>query len=365
MLLRRIDIQSVRNIAHASLKPLSQINILYGENGAGKTTVLESIHLLSTARSFRSHKLGPLIQDSRDSCTVFGEVKSPSSGDFVAVGVERSRRESQSAVIKIGGERVRSVSQLAECLPLQVISADTFQLLEGSPTIRRQYLDWGVFHVEHQYYHLWKTARRCLKQRNALLRDPRSSEAELLPWTRELAAAGEEIDRLRQDYIRQLKPVFDSTLAQLIELEDIRLSYNRGWDKERSFADVLEASRHREKAQGFTSYGPHRADLRIRHKSANAADTLSRGQQKLLVVALRIAQGFVLAQLARKHCVYLIDDLPAELDENRRRALCQLLEKMGSQVFITCVDPEDIRSCWSSQADIAMFHVKHGEIGPG
>lgn len=361
MLLRRIDISGVRNIRRASLTPLSPINIIYGDNGAGKTTILEAISLLSTAKSFRSHKLGPIIQRETDVCTVFGEVKSP-RGSYQPVGVERSRRDSASINIKIGGERVRSVSQLAENLPLQVISADTFRLLEGSPSVRRQYLDWGVFHVEQQYYHLWKTARRCLKQRNHLLRSGHIDQKQLATWTHELAVVGAEIDRLRQDYIRQLKPVFDATLAQLIELEGVSLSYNRGWDKERSLQDVYERQTQKDIAQGFTGFGPHRADLRVRHQQSNAAETLSRGQQKLVVSALRVAQGYVLSELARKPCVYLIDDLPAELDENRRKALCALLQRLGSQVFITCVDPGDLESCWDESVELSMFHVKHGEV---
>lgn len=361
VLLRRLDINGVRNIARASLEALSPINIIYGENGAGKTTVLESISLLSTARSFRSHKLAPVIQQGLDSCVVYGEI-STASGRFQPVGVQRSRLSGSDTVIKIGGERIRSVSELAENLPLQVISADTFRLLEGSPSVRRQYLDWGVFHVEHQYYHLWKTARRCLKQRNHLLRQGNTDPNQLSAWTHELAVVGEEIDRLRQDYIRQLKPVFDASLRQLIELEEVRLSYNRGWDKERPLAEVLERQLPKDIAQGFTGYGPHRADLRVRYRNTNAAETLSRGQQKLVVCALRVAQGYLLADLVRKPCVYLIDDLPAELDAHRRRALCGLLEGLGSQVFITCVDPDDIRSCWGENAELSLFHVEHGVI---
>ena len=363
MLLRRLDITGVRNISHASLSPLAQINILHGQNGAGKTSVLESVALLSSGKSFRSHKLDPLIQQGADRCIAFGEVYLDKRG-FQPVGVERGRRNSphQSAMIKVGGERVNSASVLAENLPLQVVYSDTFKLLEGSPSVRRQFLDWGVFHVEHSYYPLWKSARRCLKQRNSLLRHGKIDTQQLSIWSAELADLGEKIDQLRQDYIRRLVPVFEDTMAKLIDIDGIRMSYYRGWDKQRSLQETFESHKERDIHQGFTGFGPHRADLRIRYNNANAAETLSRGQQKLVVCALRVAQGYLLSELVNKECLYLVDDLPAELDAGRRKVLCRLLEELGCQVIVTCVDPEDLRDCWSDKADLAMFHVEHGTI---
>lgn len=361
MLIRRLEITGVRNISHASLSPFSRINILYGQNGAGKTSILESLSLLASGKSFRGHKLGPLIQRGRDSCIAFGEIQLVGRG-YQPVGVERTRGRSANALIKVAGHRVKSASILAENLPLQVISSDTFKLLEGPPSIRRQYLDWGVFHVEHRYYPLWKSARRCLKQRNNLLRHGKIDPHQLAGWTRELAGLGEEIDQFRQDYIRRLKPVFDARLKQLIDLEEVSLSYNRGWDKDRSLLEVLEQQQDKDFAQAFTGYGPHRADLRVRYHKANAAETLSRGQQKLVICALMLAQGYLLSELANKECVYLVDDLPAELDSSRRHALCGLLERLGSQVFLTCVDPGDLGNCWSESADLALFHVEQGVV---
>ena len=361
MLIRRLEITGVRNLQQTYLSDLSQINILYGSNGAGKTSVLESIHLLSSARSFRTHKLGPLINSTADSCVSFAEVDLPGAG-YQSVGVQRFRSKSKAAVIKVAGKPVKSAALLADSLPLQVICADTFKLLEGSPSVRRQFLDWGVFHVEHGFHGVWKTAQRCLKQRNTLLRHGRIDAAELAVWTLEVARLGELLDGFRQRYIAQLVPVFEQTLAKLVDLEGLRLSYNRGWDKERSLQEVLDSNLIREQEQGYTVSGPHRADLRLRYQSTNAADILSRGQQKLVVCALRVAQGYLLSELTGRSCVFLVDDLPAELDSDRRRALCTLLEELKCQVFISCVDRNELKDCWSAEAAIKMFHVEQGKI---
>lgn len=360
MLVRRLDITRLRNISRASINSLGSVNIIHGPNGAGKTTILEALSLLSSGKSFRSHKLGPLIQEGQHSCVVYGEVLA--SGTYLPVGVERSRGLANNATIKIGGERARNAAELAEKLPLQVICADTFKLLEGAPAIRRQYLDWGVFHVEPAYFQLWKSARRCLKQRNILLRHGKIDQRQLAAWTDELAEFGEQIDHQRQCYIRELKPLFEDILSELVSIEGLSLSYNRGWDKEQELTEVLYKSLERDISQGFTSSGPHRADLRIRHHRLNAAETLSRGQQKLVICALRLAQGFLLSKITRKRCVYLVDDLPAELDRERRQSLCRLLERLDAQVFVTCVDPNDLKDCWSNEADITLFHVEQGVV---
>ncbi len=361
VLIRRLEIAGVRNLTSVSLPLLSSINILYGDNGAGKTSVLEAIHLLSSAKSFRGHKLKPLISSDLGSCVVFGEIHIPGVG-FQPVGVERFRNQAVPAVIRVSGQTVRSAAALAENLPVQVICSDTFKLLEGSPAVRRQFLDWGVFHVEHRFHTVWKSAQRCLKQRNSLLRHGRIDDQQLSVWTQEFVSLGEKLDCFRQTYFGLLIPVFESTLARLLDIEGLTLKYYKGWDGDRSLSEVLASNNTRDREVGHTQTGPHRADLKLRYRSSNAADILSRGQQKLVVCALRVAQGYLLSQETGRSCVYLIDDLPSELDKGHRKALCGLLEELGCQVFVTCVDHNDLAGCWSADVPVSMFHVEHGAI---
>lgn len=361
VLIKRLEVTGIRNLQQVSLHDLATINLFSGANGAGKTSVLEAIHLLSSAKSFRSHKLKPVINNNSDACVVFGEVDIPSAG-FQPIGIKRYKSSSTPGLIRVAGKVVKSASFLAESLPLQVVSSDTFKLLEGAPLIRRQFLDWGVFHVEHDFHKLWKSTQRCLKQRNTLLRHARMDSLQLAVWTEKLARLGEDLHLLRERYFQHLVPIFEQILAQLTELEGLQLSYFKGWEKTSSLAEVLATHEERELEQGHTLYGPHRADLKLRYQGSNAAEILSRGQQKLVVCALRVAQGYLLSQLTGKRCVYLIDDLPAELDKAHRLALCRLLEELKCQVFITCVDPQDVVGCWSEQTDVKMFHVEQGSI---
>jgi DNA replication and repair protein RecF len=359
MLIQRLDITDVRNLRQVNLPELASINVFYGVNGSGKSSVLESVHLLSLAKSFRSHKLNPVINHEAERCVVFGEVLTDQQGSL-PIGVQRSKKE--SGLIKVAGKAVRSLAELAEYVPLQVINSDTFRLLEGSPSVRRQFLDWGVFHVEHQFHEVWKATQRCLKQRNSLLRRDKIDEQQLAVWNIELAKNGQQLDTFRQSYFEQLVPIFQRLLDQLVELEGLQISYYRGWDKEKTLGQVLTDNLSKEREQHRTLTGPHRADLRIRYKGLNAAEMLSRGQQKLVVCALRVAQGYLLSEKAGRRCVYLIDDLPAELDIQHRKSLCQLLEELNCQVFVTCVDHKDLAECWSKERDVNLFHVEHGRI---
>jgi len=359
MSLARLQVTALRNLSAVTLSPSPQINILFGTNGSGKTSLLEAIHLLGLARSFRAQPLQALIQHGQPRCTVFAEL-AEADGVFKKIGVSRDRQGELQ--VRINGENARSLSQLAQELPLQLINPNSFRLLEGAPKQRRQFMDWGVFHVEQQFLPIWQRLQRALRQRNSWLRRAKMDAPFQAIWDKELCLASDAIDNYRRAYIAALKPVFEQTLARLIELDGLALSYYRGWDKERGLADVLAASLGRDQQLGSTQAGPQRADLRLRLAGNNAADILSRGQQKLVICALHIAQGYLLAQTGRGSCVYLVDDLPSELDEKHRQALCRLLEGLGCQVFITCVEPQALQDGWRADTPIALFHVEQGQI---
>jgi DNA replication and repair protein RecF len=359
MSLQRLNVSGLRNLQALQLAPSPRINLLHGDNGSGKTSVLEAIHLLGLARSFRSTRLTPVIQHGAEQALVFGEVRL-ADGRHSQLGIARER--SGECRIRIDGQNARSAAQLAELLPLQLINPDSFRLLEGAPKIRRQFLDWGVFHVEPRFLGAWQRLQGALRQRNSWLRHGRIDGAAQAAWDRELCLASEAIDTYRRAYIQALKPVFEQVLAQLVELPELVISYYRGWDRERSLDEVLAASLPRDQQLGHTQAGPQRADLRLRIAGHNAADILSRGQQKLVVCALRIAQGHLVNQAKHGQCVYLVDDLPSELDEQHRHALCRLLEDLDCQVFITGVDGETLKDGWRTDTPVAMFHVEHGRI---
>lgn len=360
MSLKRLGIHQLRNIEAAELVPSPRINLIYGSNGSGKTSILEALHMLSVGRSFRSHKHKSLIRQGQDTMTLYGRL----AGEGADVGIGLSRSLSGDAVFKANGNPVNSVAELASYLPVQAINADTFLLLEGSPKVRRQYLDWLVFHVEPQFFHTWKTAQKSLKQRNSLLRRDRIRPNDLAPWDSPLIEATLAIDSFRHRCIDQLITVFDGLVHEFVAVDDLAISYYRGWDRQQDYAEVLATGFEADVRQGFTRLGAHRADLRITVGGVPAADVLSRGQQKCLVCALKIAQGLLFTQLTGRQCIYLVDDLPSELDTDHRAMLVDWLERMHTQVFITGVEREALEADWRDKPAIPVnvFHVEQGRV---
>jgi len=313
------------------------------------------------ARSFRGKTIKPLIAHEKPHCTVFGSLSG--GGPDITLGVQR--HINGEVQIKVAGKAVHSAAQLVEYLPLQALNADSFELLTGSPRARRQYLDWGVFHVEHQFYHQWQRFQRCIKQRNNLLRRGKMSGGELEVWTRDLASSGSAINEYRRAYFSSLVPQFQSIVEALApELEGLELRYRRGWDKALSYTDALDASQAVDKDRGYTHVGPQRADIKVTIRGRSAVEVLSRGQQKLVVCAMKLAQGQLMTGLGRGGCTYLVDDLTAELDVPHSRQVCSLLSQMQVQVFVTSIEQDAICSVWPEGDEIGVFHVEHGAVSP-
>jgi DNA replication and repair protein RecF len=361
MTLKRLFIQNLRNLTGVDITPATQVNLFYGENGSGKTSVLEAINLLALGRSFRSHKHKPLINHNQSVFTVFGKVHVDDNSD-VPIGI--SRHVDGTASFKANGVLVPSAADLAAYLPVQVINSDTFLLLEGSPKVRRQFIDWLVFHVEPNFFPVWKATQRCLKHRNSLLRHDRIDPFELAPWDQELLGLTDKIHLYRTHCMSEFEKTFNELLNEFINIEGIKFSYYRGWDKDKTYAEVLTAGFERDRRQGYTQSGSHRADLKITVNGQDAADVLSRGQQKLLVCALKIAQGYVFSRITNRKSIYLVDDLPAELDEKHRSLLVDWLNKMDTQVFITGVEREMLLSSWCDKIESPpkLFHVEQGRV---
>ena len=364
--LSRLQISNVRNLRAVRLENLGRINIFFGSNGSGKTSVLEAIHILAMARSFRGSSIKSLISHDQQSCTVYGQATAGRGHTAQAIGVQRER--SGASKIKVAGKAVSSVAQLVEHLPLQVINSGSFDLLTGSPNTRRQFMNWGVFHVEHRFFSEWQRFQRCIKQRNVLLRRGKMSASELPVWTRDLAESGVAINEFRIAYIERLVPRFHSIMAALMPdmAEGLELKYSRGWDRTISYIQALEKSLSSDRDQGYTHVGPQRADIKVLIDGHSASETLSRGQQKLVVTGLKLAQGQVMADsgMSSGACSYLVDDLPSELDGDHCRRICQILNDMSVQVFITCVGEQDLASFWPDSQAVSMFHVEHGNISP-
>ena len=285
-MIRNLKVFGLRNLVEAELSGLDRINVLYGENGAGKTSFLEAINILGVAKTFRAGKNTSLISNQMDFCSVSG-VLSPVSGRPRETVLGVKRKVSGGLDIKLGGRVLPSVTDLLGIIPVQVLNSDSFYLLSGEPAIRRRYLDWGVFHVEQAFFPAWRQFQRCLKQRNSLLKSGTIRASELDSWTEELAGLGEAVSAFRRAYFLRLIQYFIDVLSRIApDITGLEAEFFPGWDEGVELIEALMACRSADISRGFTQVGPQRADLKLTWEGRPASDTLSRGQQKLVVCSI-------------------------------------------------------------------------------
>jgi len=352
MAIQKLEIKNLRNLIDVVLQPTQGLNYIFGPNGSGKTSLLEAIHCLGRGKSFRTHKTNHLINDASSSFTVVGRVQQKSR--LLTVGMQRYAGNSQ---IRLDGHNVARASELTDILPIAVLDPGLHRLMEEGPDLRRRFLDWGVFHVEHTFNGIWNNYRRSLAQRNAALRSGWTQQA-IAHWDHELSVAAGQLDQARRTYLNNLLVFVREFLADFPAMADIDIRYQQGWREAVDYQSYLSAQYESDKDRGFTQFGPHRADLRIRIGGVDARDYLSRGQQKVLVANLILAQ----CRQITSQCiaaVVLVDDLPAELDVDTRARLLQVLRNTEAQIFLTATDPTlfDMR-----QEFDGVFHVEHGQV---
>lgn len=357
MSLSRLLIQHFRNIEQAELLFSPHFNFILGENGSGKTNLLEAIYLLGFGRSFRTSQNQQLISHQHSKYTLFGAITQRNS--TTQIGLSRSRQN--ETIIRIDGSDGHRLAELAAHLPLQLISPEGFVLLTGGPKFRRAYLDWGCFHHFVEFFPTWMQLKQLLKQRNAALRHV-SRYHELAPWDKQLVEISQKITQIRQQYCEQIKPVLLDHCRYFLADFTFDCQFYAGWDeKEYDYETQLQRQFERDKLVGFTTFGPHKADFRVKANNIAVEALFSRGQLKLMMCALRIAQGELLAQDQQNRCIYLIDDFSAELDFKKRTLLFDKLKQTNSQVFISAIERTQISDLISENDKI--FDVNFGKIG--
>jgi len=356
MPVQTLSIDRFRNLEPVTLQCSPQLNLFVGANAAGKTSVLESLYVLGRGRSFRTRSLEKAIQTGKDRFQLVARVVTD-SGRVIPVGISQ---EGKQLLARIDGRAAQRLSDLAALFPVHWIGGNLHRLLEDGPSHRRQFLDWGLFHVKQGYIPVWQRYQRLLKQRNAALRAHRPA-AEVRAWDRELVAAGEELHGFRLAYVDRLDIARREVAPALLEDQQaLELSYRSGWRVSLSFQEALEVGLAGDREQGFTRCGPHRADLGLSCSGAPVTEQLSRGQQKLLVVALQVAQARLLKQDLATTSLFLLDDLGAELDRENQRRVMKLLGALEAQVFATAIDLPEVNS-WNMES-VKSFHVKHGSV---
>lgn len=372
-MITELKIRQLRNLHAVSLN-LGQCNVFVGQNGSGKTSLLEAVFLLSRGKSFRHHEPKRLITHHQSSCTVWAKTQ---TGEL---GIQKVLDDKgfATSVMKQDGQSVHSQSVLSFALPTLLIDPSGMELLEEGSGGRRQLLDWLVFHVEHRFYGAWLAYQKVLKQRNALLKSPhaRQRSAEIRAWDYELSCHAQVLHECRQAVFECWQTHFRAMLGQLLPkyADHISLSYQAGFDEKMGLFDVLGQRLESDIMLGYTRVGSHRADVLVNFYDDNdkklkeqAVNVLSRGEKKLLITALKLSQLQMICAGGGRPVV-LIDDVDAELDERAVDVLLDVVLSLPCQSLITSLQQTTAQDIHHKLTKLApsssfkMFHVEQGVV---
>ena len=333
-----LQVSQFRNLKNTTLNLAKQVNLFTGANGAGKTSLLESIYLLGHGRSFRCSRLQKTIQHNTTNWLITANTETLDGENDTSQQLGMSYDINLGKSIKLNQTPHTNISALAKALPMIYIGADSHFTMQSGPQARRLLINWGLFHVEHAFNKQWQQYQRILTQRNAALK-ARCSMDELSQWDIPLAEFGEAIQLKQQSYINALAPIAADLFAQLSGLTDIEISYKSGWSPESSLLTCLGEQHRKDQLLGYTQSGPHRADMQCLYQKRPCQDVLSQGQSKLLAYAIKLAQGIHLKQASGLSPIYLIDDMASELDDQKCIQVMQICcQSIAAQCIITMIE---------------------------
>ncbi|WP_166422463.1 DNA replication/repair protein RecF [Paraglaciecola sp. 20A4] len=354
-----VQISNLRNLQDVVLKPSHSVNFILGKNGSGKSSILEAIHYLGFGRSFRTAKHKHVIQNQAHSFTVYCECSEQDTRQRLGL----SRDVNDGVNVSINGFKSNKISELVSKLPVQIFTPQSSDILLGAPKLRRKYLDWCLFHVEHSFLICSNSYSKLLKHNNALCRKHQMGYAnpQRVYWTELLAKYANELTNFRNQIMSSLIPLINSNLTHFLPEFCVEISYYRGWEKGLNISEALDKSADRDYRNGFISVGPHKADVRFRIDGKPAHEVLSRGQLRMLVAALQLATTQCLMSYTEKTCIFLLDDVGAELDAAKREVFIDKLLESNTQLFVTAIEEHQLEFIDKYQ-NKKLFHVEHGQV---
>lgn len=338
LFLNRLSICDLRNLSTIDMVPHPRFNVIAGRNGMGKTNLLEAIYLLGALRSFRTLARAELLRHGHQAAKVMGIFGGPAAGLRCEVQLSDKSRK-----IKIDDKSLSSLSEHFHRLPMVLFHPATMSLVSSGPEARRRFLDRALFQADTSYPVLFSDYSKALSSRNRLLRATPVDRRALLPYDEQLARLGVRLSQGRRALLSRLAPAFGEIFGELTSglIASCTLSLDE-WTEVESVLSILRDRYAVDAARGYTTAGPHAQDMEILLSGQSARRFASQGQQRLLALALKIAEVRTLTEATGRVPILLLDDVSSELDRERNQQLFAFLRRLGGQVFITTTHVEHI-----------------------
>ena len=352
--LDKLSLVDFRNIEQLSFKPGSRFNVISGKNGMGKTNFIEAVYLLGSLRSFRTSVRRELVRHEQAAARVVGVFGQASAGKTCEITIDKEGRR-----VRVDGKLAGVEGDHFRSLPMVLFHPGNMELVQGGPEARRRFMDRALFQAELSYPELHRSYNRALSSRNKLLKDRSPDMRSINPFDAQLAQLGAKIMENRADLITKMRPLFEETVTEVSGGNIANLVYKpkvEGGSEE--LAAALAAAFPKDFERGFTSVGPHADDIIFKIDKQRARKFASQGQQRTLVLALKIAETKALAKSTGKMPLLLLDDISSELDRDRNSKMFEFLNTVAGQVFITTTHLDHI-PLTDQRCD---FKVENGRI---
>ena len=370
MILERLSIINYKNIKEATLELSPKINCFIGQNGAGKTNVLDVDYFLSFCHSTQTTQDSLVINHDADFFMLEGKY-SPFTLQPSPVTISCGMKRGAKKVFKRDKKAYQRLSEHIGLIPIVLISPSDILLIEGGSEERRRLMDIIIAQMDRPYMESLNRYNKALQQRNAMLKmEDREPDPEILTlWEEQMATEGERIFQKRQAFVEQLIPQFQH-FYEIISggHEQVSLKYTSHCQRG-PLLEVIQRDRMKDRAVGYSLHGIHRDDLEIMLDGHPMRREGSQGQQKTFVIALKLAQYHLLSGKwmvddGERTPILLLDDIFDKLDAQRVEKIVELVasDQFG-QIFITDTNRDHIdRILSQGQFDYKLYEVKNGEI---
>lgn len=362
MILKRISVLNYKNLEQVELNFSAKLNCFFGQNGMGKTNLLDAVYFLSFCKSAGNPIDSQNIRHDQDFFVIQGFYEAPDgTPEEIYCGMKRRSKKQ----FKRNKKEYGRLSDHIGFLPLVMVSPADSELIAGGSDERRRFMDVVISQYDKEYLEALIRYNKALLQRNTLLKSEVPVEEELfLIWEEAMAQAGEVVYRKREAFIREFIPIFQSFYSFISQdKEQVGLSYD-SHARDASLLEVLKGSRERDKIMGFSLKGVHKDELNMLLGEFPIKREGSQGQNKTYLVALKLAQFDFLKRTGSAVPLLLLDDIFDKLDASRVEQIVKLVagDSFG-QIFITDTNREHLdRILYNVGSDYKMFRVEKGEI---
>ena len=357
MYIEEIKLHNFRNYEEQKIELNKNINIFYGENAQGKTNIIESIFLCAYAKSFRTSKDKEIINLNKNEASVTLKYQKKDREGTIRVNI------SDKKYIYLNDIKAKKMSEILGNLNVVIFSPDDINILKDGPQKRRRFLDMMIGQLRPNYIHCLNIYLKVLEQRNNYLRqikEQNKSEDLLEIWDEKLAEYAIIVYRYRYEFINKIKEVINEIHCKITDnKENLELKYISECDNKEKFIELLKQRRKLDIIKGYTTKGVHRDDFNIFINNKEVSVYGSQGQNRTVVLSLKLAELQVIKDDIDDYPILLLDDFMSELDSNRRKSFLNNIE--NTQVIITCTDPIEIEK-FNKNVEYKLYNVKKGEV---